>query len=188
MTAFSHVMVDLETMGAAPGCAILSIGAVAFDPVNGRMGPDFYTALSLDNCVTWGLTIEPGTVLWWMRQSEAARNEAMGGDQMLPLALADFAAWFSEYIGAQYFWCHGATFDAPILSAAYQCVGRETPWKFWDVRDTRTLYDLARVKPDRAIGTHHNALDDARAQAMAVVEAYRRLGLVPTTCAGAANA
>jgi len=43
-------------------------------------------------------------------------------------------------------------------------------WKFWEVRDTRTLFDLAKV--DVRIEGKHNALTDAVAQAQAVQQAY----------------
>jgi hypothetical protein len=65
--------------------------------------------------------------------------------------------------------------DVPILEAAFKACGLVVPWKFWDVRDTRTLYDVTGVNVDRSQGTHHNALDDARAQAEAAAIAFRRL-------------
>ena len=40
------VMVDLETWGTKPGCAIISIGAVSFGPDG--LGEEFYTALDRD--------------------------------------------------------------------------------------------------------------------------------------------
>lgn len=179
-----HVMIDLETMGTDAGCAIISIGAVAFDPLSGHMDESsFYEAVSLKSCMDIGLTVDPGTVLWWMQQSDEARKAASAGVTMLPRVLADFTGWFTGK-GAQFLWCHGATFDAPILAAAYKAAGHQLPWKFWDVRDTRTIYDLANVRPDRSAGTHHNALDDAKTQALAVIDAYRKLGIVPT-CAAA---
>lgn len=33
-----HVMLDLETMGNGPRAAIVSIGAVFFDPLTGELG------------------------------------------------------------------------------------------------------------------------------------------------------
>lgn len=162
-------MIDTETLGTRPGSAILSIGAVMFG-LDG-LGATFYAPISLASCVDAGLTICPGTVAWWMRQSDAARAAAFPADAApLPQVLLDFSSWF---VGqhAKCPWSHGATFDIPLLEAAYQACGITAPWKFWDARDTRTLYDLASVKADRAQGTHHNALDDAKAQAEAAVKA-----------------
>jgi hypothetical protein len=167
------VMIDIETMGTTPGSAILSIGAVMFGPAG--LGDEFYAPISLASCMASGLTIDPGTVAWWMKQSDAARAAAFrDAAESLAAVLAQFTCWF-ELVNAEKPWCQGANFDAPLLEAAYRACGMTPPWKYWNVRDTRTLYELVGVKVDRARGTHHNALDDARAQAEAAVVALQRL-------------
>ena len=30
----THAMIDIETLGTEPGCVVLSVGAVKFDPFN----------------------------------------------------------------------------------------------------------------------------------------------------------
>lgn len=170
-------MIDIETLGKKPGAAVLSIGAVMFGVA--RLGEEFYSPVLLQSCVDVGLTIDPSTVAWWMKQSDEARAAAFVTDApALPIVLQRFTNWFVAQ-KARHPWCHGATFDVPILDVAYEACGMPAPWKFYDVRDTRTLYDLAGVKVDRSQGTHHNALDDARAQAEAATKAlwilqYRR--------------
>lgn len=167
------VMIDIETLGTSPGAAVLSIGAVMFGQAG--LGETFYAPILLSSCTAAGLTIDPGTVTWWMKQSDAARAAAFREDaEALPVVLYRFTAWFTES-GAERTWCHGATFDAPLLEAAYKVCGMTPPWKYWNVRDTRTLYEQAGVKVDRERGTHHNALDDARVQAEAAVVALQRM-------------
>jgi hypothetical protein len=172
-SALDDAMIDIETLGTAPGCAILSIGAAMFGPDG--IGEVFYSPVLLSSCTKAGLVIDPDTVAWWMQQSDAARAEAFRADAApLPGVLNSFSAWFLQQ-GAKYPWCHGATFDVPIMEAAYKACSLLPPWKFSNVRDTRTLYDLAGVKVDRSQGTHHNALDDAIAQAKAAAKAMRVL-------------
>jgi len=167
------VMIDIETMGTTPGSAILSISAVMFGPSG--LGETFYAPIALASCTAAGLTIDPYTVAWWMKQSDAARAAAFRDDaEPLAAVLQQFTCWL-ELVDAEKPWCQGANFDAPLLDAAYRACGMASPWKFWNVRDTRTLYELADVKVDRARGVHHNALDDARAQAEAAVVALQRL-------------
>jgi len=168
-----NAMIDTETLGTKPGAAILSIGAVMFDQYG--LGGTFYAPVLLESCISVGLTIDPATVTWWMRQSDEARAAAFR-DDAAPLwkVLGDFYDWFNAN-RAKHPWCHGATFDAPILEAAFKACGLAAPWAYWNVRDTRTLYDLAGVKVDRAAGTHHNALDDAINQAKAAAQAMRIL-------------
>lgn len=170
-----HIMLDLETLGTNPGCVVVSIGAVPFDPVKGYVGDGFYRPIALKSAQEAGLTIMADTVGWWLQQSSEARGALFANPAPLAFALDEFSLWWRENQGVEV-WGHGASFDPPILEAAYAAVGRRVPWRFPDVRDTRTLFDLAGVKPDRAVGVHHNARDDAHAQALAACSAYAILG------------
>lgn len=175
-----HCMIDLETMGTSPGCAIASIGAVIFNPEKGTVGDTaldkFYAVVDLASCQSVGLTMDAGTVYWWLSQSQKAREALCKEKKSLQEALQALSSWYAQH-NAKRVWCHGATFDVPILDAAYRACGIGTPWKFWDVRDTRTIFDLSDVEIQRNTGIHHNALDDSINQADAVCRAYKRLGL-----------
>ena len=167
----SHVMVDLETWGKVPGAAIRSIGAVVFNPYNGDIEAEFYRSIDDQSCVDVGLHRDPETVEWWADQSAAAQG---GFADPIPIdtALAHFTLWWQEHNGEQIYG-HGANFDPPLLEAAYAACLMDAPWEFWDVRCCRTILAMAKRKPDRTGGTHHNALDDAIAQAKAVAAAFR---------------
>lgn len=176
-----HVMVDLETMGVTPGSAIVSLGAVAFDPLAGTLGETFYRVISLRSCQKAGLTIQADTVLWWMQQSDAARWQLNRPDaEELEAVLAWFTRWWHRR-RAKFIWGHGANFDEPLLSAAFRAAHVVIPWNYWNARCTRTLFALTGERPNREQGVHHNALDDAKAQAEAVIRAYRRLDTPSTT-------
>lgn len=176
-----HVMLDLETLGTKPGCAIVSIGACVFNM--GGVQEKFYRTIDITKKFgTTTLVIEPGTVAWWMQQTPEARAVFTAQERVsTSVAIGDFAMWWEDkalqYLSDSHcLWCHGATFDAPIIEATYNSIGQQAPFKFYNVRDTRTLYALADIYPDRAKGTHHNALDDAVAQAEAAIKAYEILG------------
>lgn len=192
----THVMIDIETLGTRPGSVILSIGAVAFDPFNGTafLGDastdSFYTQVSPTSCQHHGLKIDPETEQWWHSQPHEARNAALGcflsvrrdprGHQQFPPKLKDALAALDSWwrtVDGKYIWAHGPGFDLALLEAAYRAIGWREPWRYDAARCTRTIYDLAGVKPDRSQGTHHHALDDAIAQAKAVIDAYHKLGL-----------
>lgn len=171
-----HIMVDLETFGSRPGSVIASVGAVAFDPVKGLLGAQFYQVVDARSAQRVGLTLDADTVLWWLKQGAEARAALAGSARMLSEVLAAFSCWWDGERG-ELFWSHGANFDEPMLAAAYRACDLKVPWKYSASRCTRTIFDLAGVQPDRSVGDHHNALDDAIAQASAVIEAYRALGL-----------
>lgn len=176
----THVMVDLETLGIKPGCVIASIGACVFGP-NG-IGETFYVVI--DIAKSHG-DLDVSTVKWWLNQSDGARqifSDEMGAaapEQAL-CAFRDF--WMS--VGGKYFWCHGASFDAPILGHAFEEAHRmysgclKTPWSHKNIRDTRTLYHLAGTDPNQqlAFGIAHTALDDAKWQAISAVAAMNKIG------------
>lgn len=176
-----HVMLDLETLGTKPGCAIVSIGACVFNMEG--VQEKFYRPIDVTKKIAQGhLAMEPGTIVWWMGQSPEARAVFVDQTHVSTYdAITDFKNWWVDkalkYPGdGEYIWCHGASFDAPILEAVYNAIGHQAPFKFYNIRDTRTLYGLADVYPDRSQGTHHNALDDAVAQAETAIKAVIALG------------
>lgn len=167
----TRIMLDLETLGTAPGSAILAIGAVRFG--SGLILSEFYEKISLVNAVACGLKMDPETILWWLQQSEESRAEFAKPGRSLSHVLEDFTHWCHRILdiaipqnGEIEMWGNGAAFDNVLLSAAYDRVGLNRPWKYSNDRCYRTVKNLY---PDVEIvrdGTHHNALDDARSQAM----------------------
>jgi hypothetical protein len=179
------IMLDLETFGTTPGSAIRSIGAVTFElgrPEAG--GENFYANISTRSCLYAGLRMEQGTAEWWEQQSDEARAHLLTDQLSLSLAVEKFQEWFTIK-RATCVWAQGSNFDPVLWEAAAKACGNEkrwfVPWKFYNTRDTRTLYDLAKLDP-RSIpreGTHHNALDDARHQVACCQAAYKKLFPVP---------
>lgn len=173
-----NVMVDLETLGNNSFAAILSIGAVKFDPFGDPEKDDAYDTFHVyvdpASCVMHGLSMDTSTVMWWLEQSDAARKDQTGAKRVsLPEALAAFSTWFgSESMPV---WGNGATFDNVILGNAYKACGMEPPWKFWDDKCYRTVKGLVPdVKLER-LGTHHNAMHDAMSQARHLQFVFKRL-------------
>lgn len=169
----NHVMIDLETMGKTPDCAIVSIGAVVFDPRIGRVSKNtFYRELDWES---QGRTIDPGTQEWWQGRAPAAKAALNGLDE-LDEALVELAEWLPRDAKP---WGNGATFDISFLEHAYRQHGIEIPWKFWNVRDCRTikdLYESARGGYDKKSGgTLHHALDDAIFQAQYICEMWKSI-------------
>lgn len=178
-------MLDLETYGTAPGCAIRSIGAVVFSlgQEDAQGERTFYANISARSCLWARLHIEQGTDEWWEQQSAEAQASLKVDQRPLAAVARDFDAWCAGCGSAPNLrlWCQGANFDAVLWEAASRAVGLPVPWKFYNVRDTRTLYELADFDPrslPRA-GTYHNALDDARHQAACCRAAWAKLKVLP---------
>ena len=171
----NHVMLDLETLGTAPGSAILSIGAVVFD-LDGALGASFYANIDGASCIDAGLKTDPQTVKWWRSQSLDAREALQLNKRPLSEVVADFGTWFSLNRG-HCVWAQGANFDPPLWEAACRAIGKSPPWRYWNARDTRTVYDIcgfdAKAFPRGAAAVYHNALDDAKHQVACLAAALR---------------
>ena len=171
-------MLDLETLGTRPGCVVLTIGAVKFDP-DGDSRPDglgfktgFYRVIALQSAMAAGLRIQADTLYWWLQQSDFARKALSDNPKPLAQVLDEFDAWFK---GSTFVWGHGASFDPPVLEAAYAALKRYAPWEFRNIRDTRTLYDFKRHKIPRGVQDKHHALWDAYHQAIETQASIRQL-------------
>jgi hypothetical protein len=175
-----HIMVDCETFGTLPGSALRSIGAVTFDPHgNEQQEQSFYCNIDRTSCEAAGLKIDPDTEHWWNQPERLEAQAALLHDPWdLRYAAFHFEAWWLSQ-QATHLWCNGACFDEPIIRVAFAAVDRKIPWKYWNVRDTHTIWDIAGVNPKNVSreGVAHNALADARHQARCVTLAYQRLGL-----------
>lgn len=166
-------MVDLETMSVANNAAILAIGAVAFD--RDGVGEKFYATMSLEECAEYEMDISPSTVLWWMKQSDAARAELWApATRTVAQALRDFATFYQTQ-QCETVWGNGATFDNVILASAYDALGLPRPWKYSADRCFRTIKAVMPAEDVPRVGTHHNALDDAVWQAEYLIRVDRSL-------------
>lgn len=170
----AHVMLDLETWGVKPGSAIRSVGAVVFDPKTGKLGAEFYANILDASCEDVGLAKDASTVKWWAQQSAEARGALEKDPQTLCDALTAFSRWWGA-VGGEQIWGHGASFDPVLLEAAYDAAMiADAPWKFWNIRCCRTVLALApEDTPPPAGYVKHNALDDAKAQALRVAAVFK---------------
>jgi len=158
----TQVMLDLETLGTKPGSVIVAIGAVKFR--DGEILSEYYERIDPRSCVDAGLKVDVGTVMWWMRQDNAARLEIAKGGEPLKDVLEAFDNWIVN--PEVEVWGNGVGFDNALLSAAYDAVKMDCPWEFYNDRCYRTLKNLYPQVGITRSGTHHNALDDARDQAI----------------------
>ena len=160
-----HCMIDLETFGVAKDSCIIQIAAVQFNH-------DFYVCntfnevISPESCQALGMSFDMDTIMWWMNQSEEAKQKVVLQKQRSPLteALKRFKLWLPKDTCV---WSKGASFDLSILDTAYRLAGLGRPWKHTHERCFRTMNSLVpEDHPDRPkfMGTKHDALDDCRNQ------------------------
>lgn len=165
----TRVMLDLETLGNKPGAVIVSVGAVKFG--GGEIIDSFYERVDAESCVRLGLNMDVSTVLWWMKQNDEARKEITQPGVSIYEVLLRFSKWVND-IDAE-MWGNGASFDNVLLAAAYDKAYAMRPWKFFNDRCYRTVKNLHPEVPMNRGGVHHNALDDAKSQALHLMAMLR---------------
>lgn len=163
----NDVMIDLETLDTTPSSVILSIGAIRFD-INqiDSFGPVFSATLSINKQIKkFGRTVSEDTLFWWLSQSDDARNSLLSHTREdYKSVLLDLGMFLSS---TDIVWGNGADFDNAILSSAYSSIGLNPPWKHRNNRCYRTMKSMfPNVPKPEFVGIPHNAVDDARNQAL----------------------
>jgi exodeoxyribonuclease VIII len=184
-------MLDKETLGVVPGCIGLSIGAVEFFPEKNKLGREFHCVINVTSSLEHYLREEKETREWWNKQSAEARvtlaqAEDPAESMPLPDALTSFNNW-QRYMALSKnirLYGNGADFDNPILRVMYDAANIQPYAATYGGRCYRTLKNLDelfgpefRARKLERVGVYHNALDDAKSQAlhlMAIIADIKR--------------
>lgn len=179
--SYSEIMLDLETLDTRPGAVILSIGAVLFDPQSEELGAELHTVISRPHSEALGLTVSADTEAWWAKQSEQAKETlrmASSPEAVEPrVACEQFNTLVKMAAGGASkarIWGNGSDFDNVLLIALFEAAGVKPAWRYYNHRCFRTLKSLRQIELVRE-GTYHNALDDAKTQALHAVKIFKEL-------------
>ena len=184
----SEVMIDLETLSTRANAVILTIGAIKFNRrtyfnKNGETNTYkdlneksvFYRRIKISSCKKLGMHTSQETQDWWDAQDEEVRNEAFKDVERISLkrALREFTEWFGN---STCIWGNGSSFDVSIIGEAYNLCDMKIPYKFWLIRDLRTLFDLGGVKmKDLPVNGKHHALHDCYRQIIGLKKAITNI-------------
>jgi hypothetical protein len=163
------VMLDIETLSTRPESVLLTIGAVKFDPWGDDVDTDhgLYHRVNVDEQLELGRHVQEETVQWWGNQPADVFEEAMGESNRV--SLAQMTADLNRFlVGVENIWCQGPAFDIVILENLYRQLIKPTPWQFWQIRDSRTLFGVHGDPREKGRTGAHNALIDCYYQAQAV--------------------
>jgi len=176
----THGMIDLETLGVLPDTVIMTLGAVKFDPYgDAEPHSELYMRLDVEEQTeVYSRTILDDTLAWWATQPQEIQDEAFGDHDRT--SVEDFVRQLNRWcVGLDVLWCQGPTFDFVILEDFYRMVGQPSPWAYWQIRDSRTLFALMPTDPRKQIQQQlHNALADSYFQAKCVQKCYKHFGVV----------
>ena len=180
-----HVMIDIETIGLTPETVVLTVGMVKFDP-NSLDEPfdGVHIKLSPIEQSNDGRAINRDTLEWWSEQDPKVQEQAFGLENQLPVreGLAQIIEYFKVldskdhnqgHVYISQVWGQGYGFDMTILKNLFHQYDMIEPWKFYQERDSRTLFSLLDKDPRPEAGKDnlHNALSDAYYQAIGAQKA-----------------
>lgn len=179
-----HIMVDTETLSTAVNAAVLSIGAVEFDPMTGKIEREFYYELDLSEQTNRHVDIN--TMQWWIKQCMVNTDniEFLLKNNRKKDAVAYVLHELGAFVngGAEYamtrvegyekiaLWACDPDFDIAILADLYKEHNLPVPWKFSEPKSVRTVRMLTQLA-GMEIPTQeadHNALNDCIRQAKEV--------------------
>lgn len=179
-----HFMVDIETLSTAVNAAVLSIGAVEFDPLSGKILRKFYYELDLSE--QEHRHIDANTVQWWFKQCQenpanfelmTKPNRERDGVKFALYKLGEFLNGGVEYAMTRVegyeklsIYACDPDFDMAILSDLHKENEMPLPWRYSELRSVRTIRELIKIAgmevPQQE--ANHNALDDCIRQAKEV--------------------
>lgn len=176
-------MLDIETLATSPDAVVITLGAIRFDPfADDRASIDgdtilmdtFYRRIDPASFDWPAAVIDDNTIAWWAAQKDEVKHEAFAEDNRHDIrnVMLDFYRWCKTYDNM---WANGPAFDIVILEQVCKHIGRGYPWKYWQVRDARTVYNL--VEHERPNPRLHHAIWDCWSQIVALQSCFRNLGM-----------
>lgn len=161
----TDLMLDLETVGTNPGCAIIAIACTPFNANTGKIYKDrtFYTAINFEDSMKYGFSYDRNTVNWWLKTNEELFVTLKEDKTTVQQATVAFMKYMESLPKGIRVWGNSARFDLGILS--YFLFKQKiyiTPWVTWNERDFRTIKNLDKNTAESIAfeGEKHNPLDD----------------------------
>ena len=175
-----EIMIDIESLSTQPNASIMTIGAIKFNRHDFKVKEKFYKRISRKSNEQFNRDFDEATINWWHSQSEQAKKEIFENKDRINLstALQELSIFCR---GSKCVWANGVAFDIPILESAYRDCNLDCPWKFWVVRDVRTIYDIGNMnltvfkRLNKLDKHHHNALHDCITQLLCFEQAMNNI-------------
>ena len=170
----NHLMLDFETLSANNNIpALLSVGAVIFDPHVPSDFLEFYREIDVQSSVDLGGEISIDTVRWWCNQSFEAKQIITKPKEPIKIEIVFQELYdFCKNNKIKYVWSQGLNFDIIIAENYFKKLNIKPPWLYYNAYDTRTLYNFTGITKTKFDGVKHNALDDARMQTIDICRCF----------------
>ncbi len=177
-------MIDIETASTEYNAVIVSIGAVCFSVSLPELKPVTYEILiDKEDGDSLGLHTSEDTMKWWKTQPEEVYRHAFveGPRVSTKDALIGLSSFIETYPTIKQYWCQGINFDPVVLETAYKKCGLTPKWKFYQLRDSRTIQYLLPKLPFSKPKDAHTPVADCLYQIKMVHYVYSQLNIYTTS-------
>ena len=181
----AHLVIDIETFGTNDDAVILELAGITVVPdENKHLKTDGYADYVFDiehQMNVLNRKVESGTLAWWLEKGSMLQSmftDAENSSKLFKpcyLQLAEAVRQLRDDFPAVYFWSRGTDFDFRIIKNIAQQLNLEPFWKFWEVRDIRTISNPLLLPNEFVTSNNHRALDDAYNEATELVHVVNRL-------------
>lgn len=166
-----NIIIDIETLGRRNDAAITQVGIVIAD-AEFEIKEKHLIRIHQSAWHSCNRTFTGDTILWWLSQD----NSPCAGNCYIEDAISTTVDSYEELLEKirekfdgyndddSLIWTKG-TMDLFCLKDLYEYFDTDTPWKFWQPRDIRTVKEF--IKGWKTVQqNNHNALEDAVNQCM----------------------
>lgn len=170
----AHIMIDIETLGVRLDAPIIQLGYCVFNKnrilKSTEINIEFPTTLE---------KADLSTVLWWMKQDKKVIEQVFNPDNRKSLYHAlNSMVWEFKEREIVSVWSKGPQFDIAMLEGKFKYFHQITiPWKYFMVRDYRTIKESFPDIQDDNKKVVHSAEADAIHQARHLIKIAYTLGM-----------
>lgn len=185
----AHFVFDVETLAVSDDATILEIGCVVAIPDNngklklqGKLSHAIDLKSQLDE---YHCTIDPVTLMWWINKGDMLKQIYSTKD-VFPLdkSLNIITQLVNDVRAAHdavYFWSRGPEFDYRIIKNALTRYNMQPFWKFWELRDIRTISNPLFLDEQHRTINNHRAVDDALNEANELITVVNKFATLKET-------
>ena len=182
MKDYKDVMIDIETTSTKYNACIVSIGVIAFNVYDTKIKQkELEIFVNKESCDRLDLHTSEETMQWWSSQDENVRKKIFESQPRFDIKEAlIILSDFCQSLNVRRYWCQGINFDPIVLENAYEKCGLTPPWKFFQLRDSRTVKQMLTLKDIDSIPKNncHDSIEDCRNQINILHFAYKKFNLI----------
>lgn len=168
------IMYDIETLDVEGSAVVVQVAAVLFNLNKREIVDTVNIHFDFQGQIDSGRSISRDTLLFWLRQPKEAIEAVFFPDHLfntddgIRVLLMNVERWQRDNDVIEH-WANGDKFDITVLESLFLDQEEETPWKFYELRDLRTIKKYC-VPPEFKYSVlaiprvAHDALSDAMAQ------------------------